>query len=179
MVASLTQPAAARRNRRRRIGILDLATKNPRNALYGRLMNANLASIMPQVLAVWCEEAGHEVHYACYTGGETLTELLPRDLDLVFIGAFTQAAQLAYSLQHSGSFADLAALVSAGYVPQDILGTETTGYRFSVTTDGKTYAARAEPARYGRTGRLSFYMDGGGIQKKDAGGKPLSPSKSK
>ena len=91
-----------------------------------------------------------------------------------------QAAQLAYSLQHSGSFANLATLVSAGYVPQDILGTETTGYRFSITTDGKSYSARAEPARYGRTGRLSFYMDAGGsIQKKDAGGKPLSPSKSK
>jgi hypothetical protein len=91
---------SARRPLRRRVGILDLATKNPRNALYGRLMNANLASIMPQVLAVWCEEAGHEVHYACYTGGERITELLPSDLDLVFIGAFTQAAQLAYSLSN-------------------------------------------------------------------------------
>ena len=49
--------------RRRRIGILDLVTKSSRNSLYGRLMNANLASIMPQVLAVWCEEAGHDVSY--------------------------------------------------------------------------------------------------------------------
>ncbi len=89
-----------RQARRRRVGILDLATKNPRNALYGRLMNANLASIMPQVLAVWCEEAGHEVHYACFTGGESITDLLPRDLDLIFIGAFTQAAQLAYALSN-------------------------------------------------------------------------------
>ncbi|HEX8281869.1 MAG TPA: hypothetical protein VF588_00705 [Pyrinomonadaceae bacterium] len=90
-----------------------------------------------------------------------------------------QAAQLAYSLQNGGRFADLQALVRAGYVPQDILGTETTGYRFTVNTDGKTYAARAEPARYGHSGRLSFYMDGSGIQRKDAGGKPLSPPKSK
>jgi hypothetical protein len=98
VVANPHSPSAVRRPRRRRIGILDLATKNPRNALYGRLMNANLASIMPQVLAVWCEEAGHDVHYACYTGGERLADLLPSDLDLVFIGAFTQAAQLAYAL---------------------------------------------------------------------------------
>ena len=90
-----------------------------------------------------------------------------------------QAAQLAYSLQHGGSFADLGALVRAGYIPQDILGTETTGYRFTVTLDGKSYSARAEPARYGHSGRLSYYMDGSGIQKKDTGGKPLSPSKSK
>jgi predicted RNA-binding protein YlxR (DUF448 family) len=90
-----------------------------------------------------------------------------------------QAAQLAYSLQNSGRFADLQTLVRAGYVPQDILGTETTGYRFTVNTDGKTYAARAEPARHGHSGRLSFYMDANGIQKKDTGGKPLPPPKSK
>ncbi|MFN2416221.1 MAG: hypothetical protein ABR603_13850 [Pyrinomonadaceae bacterium] len=90
-----------------------------------------------------------------------------------------QAAELAHSLQHGGRFADLQTLVRAGYVPQDILGTETTGYRFTVITDGKSYAARAEPARYGHTGRLSFYMDAGGVRKKDAGGKPLSPPKSK
>lgn len=90
-----------------------------------------------------------------------------------------QAAQIAYALQNAGTFADLNALVRAGYVPQDILGTETTGYSFSVTpgAPGKGYTARAEPARYGHTGRLSFYMDHqSGIQKKDAGGKPLNPS---
>ena len=37
----------------------------------------------------------------------------------------------------------------------------------------------AYAARYGHTGRLSYYMDGSGIQKKDTGGKPLSPAKSK
>jgi hypothetical protein len=61
-------------------------------------MNASLASIMPQVLGVWCEEAGHDVHYLCYTGGEDLLAELPADLDVLFIGAFTQAAQLAYAL---------------------------------------------------------------------------------
>ena len=91
------------------------------------------------------------------------------------------AAQIAYSLRHGGGFAELAALVRAGYVPQDILGTQTTGYRFTVTVapDGKSYVARAEPAQYGRSGRLSFYMDRAGLQKRDAGGKPLSPSGSK
>ena len=47
--------------RRLRIGILDLVTKSPNPSLYGRIMNANLASIMPQVIGVWCEQAGHEV----------------------------------------------------------------------------------------------------------------------
>jgi hypothetical protein len=87
-------------SRRRTIGILDLVTKSSRNSLYGRLMNASLASIMPQVLGVWCEEAGHDVRYLCYTGGENLLEELPADLDVLFIGAFTQAAQLAYALSN-------------------------------------------------------------------------------
>ena len=61
-------------------------------------MNANLASIMPQALAVWCEQEGHEVTFVCYTGFENLLDELPKDVDLVFIGAFTEAAQLAYAL---------------------------------------------------------------------------------
>jgi hypothetical protein len=90
-----------------------------------------------------------------------------------------QAAEIAYSLQNGGVYGDLQALVHAGYVPQDILGTETTGYRFTVavTSDRKSFAARAEPAHYNRSGRLSFYMDKAGIRKKDAGGKPLSGNK--
>jgi hypothetical protein len=89
------------------------------------------------------------------------------------------AAEIAYALQHSGSYGDLEALVRAGYVPQDILGAETTGYRFTLNlaADSKSFTARAEPERYGRTGRLSFYLDRSGVQKKDVGGKPLSPSR--
>src|SRR5215207_2277361 len=85
--------------RRLRIGILDLVTKsNP--SLYGRLMNANLASIMPQVVGVWCEQEGHDVHFVCYTGVEDLLQELPADLDLIFIGAFSQSAQLSYALSN-------------------------------------------------------------------------------
>lgn len=63
-------------------------------------MNANLASIMPQVIAVWCEEAGHDVKLVCYTGAENLVEELPKDVDLLFIGAFSQAAQLSYAVSN-------------------------------------------------------------------------------
>ncbi len=61
-------------------------------------MNANFASIMPQALAVWCEEAGHDVTCVCYTGFEQLPLDLPYKPDVAFIGAFTQAAQLSYAL---------------------------------------------------------------------------------
>ena len=63
-------------------------------------MNANFASIMPQVLAVWCEEEGHDVSYVCYTGFENLVNELPQNVDIVFIGAFTEAAQTAYALSN-------------------------------------------------------------------------------
>jgi hypothetical protein len=90
-----------------------------------------------------------------------------------------QAAEVAYALQHGGLYGDLKALVDAAFVPADILGSETTGYSFTVTPgpDSKTYTAHAEPARYNHTGRLSFFLDASGVQKKDAGGKPLNPSK--
>jgi len=72
--------------------------KGPTRALYARVMNANLASIMPQVVSAWCEAEGHDVTHVCYTGFENLAEELPRDVDLVFVCAFTEAALLAYAL---------------------------------------------------------------------------------
>lgn len=81
-----------------RVGILDLAARAPTKKMFSRLMRANLASIMPQVLAVWAEEAGHEVHFVCYTGVEDLSKELPADLDMLFISAFTRSAHIAYAL---------------------------------------------------------------------------------
>jgi len=86
--------------RKLRIGILDLVAKCPNRSLFARLMNANLASIMPQVIAAWCEQEGHVVTFVCYTGLENLVEELPDNVELVFIGAFTEAAQLAYALSN-------------------------------------------------------------------------------
>ncbi len=86
-------------------------------------------------------------------------------------------AQLLYSQQHQGLFADLATLISLGMLPKDLETTESTGYRFHVTAldGGKTWNAAAEPAVYGHTGKLSFYMDSAGVRSGDTGGKPLSP----
>ncbi len=86
--------------RRLRVGIIDLVTKGPLRSTWSRIMQANFASIMPQVIAVWCEEAGHDVRLLCYTGFEDLEKELPADVDVVFISSFTQAAHLAYSLSN-------------------------------------------------------------------------------
>lgn len=86
-------------------------------------------------------------------------------------------AQLLYSQQHDGLFANLATLISLGLLPKDLEGTESTGYRFHVNAPagGKSWNAAAEPAQYGRTGRLSFYLDASGVRSSDVGGKPLPP----
>ena len=86
--------------RKLRIGIVDLVARGRSRTLYGRLMHANLASIMPQVLGAWCEADGHEVHFVVYTGFEDLAEELPKDLDVLFISAFSQSAQVAYAVSN-------------------------------------------------------------------------------
>lgn len=84
-------------------------------------------------------------------------------------------AQVLYSQSHNGLFGNTTELVGAGVVPKDIEGTESTGYRFQInrSADSKSWYATAEPAQYGRTGRLSFYLDATGVRSGDNGGKPL------
>jgi Domain of unknown function (DUF4878) len=84
-------------------------------------------------------------------------------------------AQAVYSQGHNGQFGNTAELITAGLIPKDIEGTESTGYHFQVnrSADGKSWYATAEPAEYGRTGRLSFYLDASGVRSGDTGGKPL------
>lgn len=84
-------------------------------------------------------------------------------------------AQVVYSQGHNGQFGNTAELVTAGLIPKDIEGTESTGYRFQIirSTDGKAWYATAEPAQYGRSGRLSFYLDASGVRSGDVAGKPL------
>src|SRR5260370_38099943 len=82
------------------IGIIDIVSRGPTRSLYARVMNANLASIMPQVIGVWCREEGHDVAFVCYTGFEDLLKELPSNVDLVFIGAFTEAAHTANPLRN-------------------------------------------------------------------------------
>ena len=84
-------------------------------------------------------------------------------------------AQVVYAQGHNGQFGNTAELITAGLIPKDIEGTESTGYRFQVvrSTDGKSWYATAEPAQYGRSGLLSFYLDASGVRSGDTGGKPL------
>jgi hypothetical protein len=82
------------------IGIIDLVAKAPTRTMWMRVMGANFVSIMPQAVATWCEEQGHDVTLVTYTGRENLIEDLPAGVDFVFISSFTEAALLSYALSN-------------------------------------------------------------------------------
>lgn len=69
--------------------------------------------------------------------------------------------QMAYSLQNGGLFADMQTLIAKNFLSADLQKVESTGYRFNITAsaDKKTYYATAEPAVYGKTGKLSFLLE--------------------
>ncbi len=86
-------------------------------------------------------------------------------------------AEAAYAAQHGGVYADVPTLVASKPSLRDDVESDTLGYTFRVLLgkDARAYAMQAEPGKYGRTGRLSFYMDATGYKSKDTSGKPYVP----
>ncbi len=89
-------------------------------------------------------------------------------------------AQLAHSLQNGGVFTDMATLIAAGLLPEDVATSTSTGYKYSIKVDDNKirYIATATPETYGKSGRLSFLLqlDGKGIShvtSKDTRGQPM------
>jgi len=83
-----------------------------------------------------------------------------------------------YAQANNGVLGELKALVAAGLMSDDMFDPKLSGYIFHLTINGKTYVATAEPAHYGRTGKLSYWMDQtGAIKSADNGGKPISNSR--
>ncbi|OGO32340.1 MAG: hypothetical protein A2Z29_02535 [Chloroflexi bacterium RBG_16_56_11] len=84
------------------MGILELMSAGANRRLddtaYHYLVTKQYASIMPQAVSVWCRNLGHEVFYATYFGNKDPKQLLPNDLDIVFISTYSQASALAYAL---------------------------------------------------------------------------------
>jgi len=90
------------------------------------------------------------------------------------------AIQIVYGTQNKGAFGDLPSLIATGLISKEAGDPNSIGYNLHITVaaDGKSYVAGAEPTRYGRTGRRSFWMDQtGAIKNADIGGKPLTPPK--
>lgn len=90
------------------------------------------------------------------------------------------AVEAAYAQGHNGAFGDLPALIKASLMSDEIADPKAMGYAIHVivANNGRSYIATAEPARYGHTGKLSFWMDNtGDIKRADNEGKPLNAAK--
>ena len=90
-------------------------------------------------------------------------------------------AEMVYALQNGGFYTDMQTLVTQGLLPADAQNTDSTGYRYhlALSSDKKKYTANAEPAVYGKTGKLSFFIQvdekgkSSGIKNKDNKGMPF------
>ena len=85
-----------------RVGVIELISdsvwQNWGTRFYGARFKRHYASIMPQVVAVWCQQLGHEVTYSTYFGQQDPESLLPRQLDVLFVSTYTHASATAYAL---------------------------------------------------------------------------------
>jgi len=81
-------------------------------------------------------------------------------------------AELIYSRKFEGKNASLQELIRLGGVPKDIEDGEASGYHFSlvVSADEKSFFATAVPTSYGKTGKISFYVDLHGVRGEDLKG---------
>lgn len=98
----VTPPAAPRSTRQKRVGIIELLTDTRSSGwvdrAYAHVLTKQFASITPQAVAIWCRQLGHRVHYTTYYGQADPRSLLPRDLDVLFVSAYTRSSGLAYAL---------------------------------------------------------------------------------
>jgi hypothetical protein len=92
-------------------------------------------------------------------------------------------AEMVYAAQNGGRYAEIPALVEKGFLPEDALSSESTGYVYSVSLDagGKKYTTQAVPAVYGKTGKLSFGFEvennrSSSLKSEDTKGQPVSRS---
>jgi hypothetical protein len=85
-------------------------------------------------------------------------------------------SELIYAEHKQGLCASLEELVKLEALPADVQNGDVSGYRISVTlsADKKSFFVTAEPSRYGKSGRLSFYGDLNGLRAEDARGRPAS-----
>ena len=67
------------------------------------------------------------------------------------------AAEEEYKSKNVVAYGTLEELLAANMVPKDSI--ERSGYRFEVTVSGDKFEVSATPLEYGKTGRLSLFLD--------------------
>jgi hypothetical protein len=85
-------------------------------------------------------------------------------------------SELVYAEHKQGVCASLEELIKLEALPADVQSGDVSGYHISVVlgSDKKSFFVTAEPSRYGRSGKLSFYGDSTGLRAEDLKGGPAS-----
>ena len=86
--------------RKLRIGIVDLVARAPTRAIYSGHEREPRQHHAPGSRRLVRGSGPRRPHVVCYTGFEDLAAELPQDVDVLFVGAFTQSAQLAYAMSN-------------------------------------------------------------------------------
>ncbi len=86
--------------KKRAVGVIDILGKSTARSVWSRFIRANNTSIMAQVVAIWCEELGHDVSMGFYDGPEVMAGGISDDVDVVFINVYSHTAQLGYALSN-------------------------------------------------------------------------------
>lgn len=85
--------------KRLKVGVVELLAHSVKTPWVRRAVIApSTSSVMPAAIAAWAESMGHQVHYAAWVGDEKLLELVPAELDVLFVSSFTRSAFAAYLL---------------------------------------------------------------------------------
>jgi hypothetical protein len=111
-----------------KIGVIELlaagCSPTIRQTLENFLTTKQYASIMPQAVAVWARQLGHQVHYATFYGQGDPKSKLPADLDFVFMSVYTKDCALSYALaklyRHEGTITVIGGPHAKSF-PQDCL----------------------------------------------------------
>jgi hypothetical protein len=129
----------------------------------------------PQAISYALSQDGngalHELHLpksfvlASIAGVASVTKEPPPEMnESVAIGLLQMVAGAETTYKDGegkGSFASLDKLIAARLVQQDTLN--KYGYRFEVFASGTHFEATAVPVEYGKTGRLSYFVDESGV----------------
>jgi hypothetical protein len=70
-------------------------------------------------------------------------------------------AEMVYSMSNGGEFEDIPQLILAGLLPDDAQDADSTGYKYIIelSKDKRMWSAKAVPAVYGKTGKLTFSVE--------------------
>jgi hypothetical protein len=85
-------------------------------------------------------------------------------------------SELVYAEHKQGVCATLDELIKLEALPADVQPADVSGYHISLnlSADKKSFVVTAEPSRYGKSGRLSFFGDLSGLRAEDLKGRPAS-----